>query len=412
MERAELASLLGADGTVTDGRQVIVEERDPARFMGIFAAATAGGGTVFLADPGWGAAERSQFAGLTKSNPEARDGETAARTGWLCLPTGGSSGRMRLARHDQDTIEAAVQGCARHFGVSRLNAVGVLPLHHVSGLMPWMRCALTGGRYQPWSWPDLEEGRRPEIGPGDWFLSLVPTQLQRLLDRGGSEDWLRRFRAVFVGGGPAWPELLERAREARLPLSPGYGMTETAAMVATLLPEEFLAGREGCGRCLPHAQVILEPDGLISIDSASLFRGYHPLRRADGPWITDDRGRWDEHGGLHVLGRRDAIIITGGEKVEPGEVEAALRATGQFGDVAVVGVPDPTWGEAVVACHPAGTTVPDLALAERLLAERLAPHKRPKHYVRLEAWPRNAQGKLNRPALTALASQVLGRRIR
>ena len=407
MERVELARRLGAAPPRVAPRHCVVAEREPARFMLALSEAVAGGGLVWVADPWWGAAERGQFASLRESPVAER--RSPIDQGWLCLPTGGTSGTLRLARHDQDTLAAAVHGCAAHFGVNQINAVGVLPLHHVSGLMGWMRCALTGGRYLPWTWEDLEAGRWPETGPGDWFLSLVPTQLQRLLDQPGAAERLQRFHAVFVGGGPVWPDLLDRAAAARLPLAPGYGMTETAAMVTALRPEEYLTGRRGCGCALPHARVEVDADGGIQIAAESLFRGYYPHWREAGPWQTEDLGRRDEHGGLHVLGRRDAVIITGGEKVEPGEVEAALRATGEFADVAVIGLPDAAWGEAVVACYPAGREEPDIRAVSRRLAGRLAPHKRPKHYLCLAVWPRNEQGKVNRRELAAHALEATGR---
>lgn len=409
MERLELARRLGAQSGVAEARDVVLQERDPVRFMGRFAEAVAAGGTVFVADPAWGAVERAQFAALRDRLEADRGSATRNGRGWLCLPTGGSSGRLRLARHDQDTLSAAVQGCCEHFGGVPINAVGVLPLHHVSGLMAWMRCALTGGCYQPWNWPDLEAGRWPEMRRGEEFLSVVPTQLQRLLNRAEGAERLRRFRVVFLGGGPAWPELLARAAEARVPLAPGYGMTETAAMVASLRPEEFLAGWRGAGRALPHVRLSMNADDVIRIEAESLFRGYFPDWREAGPWMTDDLGRFDERGSLHVLGRRDALIISGGEKIDPGEVEAALRATGWFRDLAVVGIPDRDWGEVVVACFPAGGRLPDGNAAAQAIAGRLAPAKRPKHYVALADWPRNAQGKLNRGRLVELAQAALGR---
>jgi O-succinylbenzoic acid--CoA ligase len=424
-----------------------VEAREPGAFMAAFGEAVAAGGMVFVADPVWRATERAKFAALLQSpmangqwpisgskssiahgqgpdakiqtlnsklktqNPELEtlNPEPQTEQGWLCLPTGGTRGAVRLARHDQDTIHAAVNGCGEHFLVRQINAVGVLPLHHVSGLMAWLRCALTGGRYVPGAWADLEAGRWPETGGGDWFLSLVPTQLQRLLGAGRCEERLRRFRAVFLGGGPAWPELLERAAEARVPLAPSYGMTETAAMVTALRPEEFLAGRRGSGSALPHSRVDLSPDGIIQVEAESLFHGYYPDWRAAGPWLTEDLGRFDEHGGLHVLGRRDAAIITGGEKVDPGEVEAVLRATGQFTDVAVIGLPDAEWGEVVVACYPETQNPPDITAVSRELAGRLASPKRPKRYVGLPTWPRNDQGKLNRRAVADLVLATVNR---
>jgi len=407
MERAELARRLGGKSRAAAAREFVVATADPRVFMERFSAAVASGGTVLVADPTWGRTQRGQFSALLKSQIENR--KPPIDQGWLCLPTGGTGGGVRLARHDQGTVSAAVRGCCRHFGVTRVNAVGVLPLHHVSGLMAWLRCALTGGRYLPWSWDDLAAGRWPETGAGDWFLSLVPAQLQRLLTRRGSAERLRRFRAVFLGGGPAWPDLLERAAALRLPLAPGYGMTETAAMVTALRPEEFLAGRTGCGTALPHARVTVDAAGVIHLAARSLFRGYYPDWRRPGAWPTEDLGRLDEAGGLHVLGRRDAVIITGGEKVDPGAVEAALLATGQFTDVAVVGVPDPRWGQAVVACYPADARAPDLKAVGRALAASLAPHQRPKDFVPVNRWPRTASGKVSRPALAALAARAGGR---
>jgi O-succinylbenzoic acid--CoA ligase len=310
---------------------------------------------------------------------------------------------MKLARHDEPTLGAAVAGFCAHFGVERVDAVGLLPVWHVSGLMAWARCAWTGGVYRAASWKDVEAGRRPEVSGG--FLSLVPTQLARLLGNGEAEAWLRSFRAVFVGGGPAWPELLAAGRAAGLPLSFSYGMTETAAMVAALRPEEFLAGGDGVGTALPHARFTTNADGRLVIEASSLFRGYWPETRAAGPWRTDDLGEMDAAGRLRVLGRADALIITGGEKVDPAEVAAALR--GVVPGVEVVGVPHPEWGSEVVALYPlaAGAAAVPEMVWRAALAGKLAPAKVPKRLIAVpaEAWPRNAQGKVNRAALADLA---------
>lgn len=403
MERADLSRLLGSEPRPSAPRDVVVEAREPVDFIAKFSEAVAAGGTVFLADPSWGQVERVQFKALAAARPGS-SGASCPRSagGWLCVPTGGSSGNLKLARHDEETLLAAVTAFCAHFGVAKVNAVGLLPLHHVSGLMAWLRTVFTGGDYLPADWKAVEAGERPALPAGgeDWFLSLVPTQLQRLLGDPEAVDWLRGFRAVFVGGGPAWPELIDAGARARLPLAFSYGMTETAAMVAALLPEEFAAGRRGCGRALPHARITPSEDGRINIEAASLFRGYWPEYRAEGIWATDDLGCFDRHGGLHVLGRRDALVITGGEKVDPAEVEAALRATGRFSDVAVLGVPDAEWGERVVALYPAA----DGTITVAPILSQLAPFKHPRRYIAVADWPRNAQGKVNRAALRSLAA--------
>ncbi|HVT74529.1 MAG TPA: AMP-binding protein [Lacunisphaera sp.] len=349
---------------------------------------------MLLGSEGWGEEERRQLAALAAQSaltPAAASGQ-----GWLGIPTGGSGGRLKLARHDEETIGAAVRGFAAHFGLSRVNAAGVLPLHHVSGLMAWMRCALTGGEYRPLEWKRVEAGAEPRLGdrPEGWTLSLVPTQLERLLRAERTIEWLRQFRIIFVGGAPSSSPLLDRAAALQLPVSLGYGMTETAAMLTGQQPREFLAGMRHAGSALPHARVSIDERGGIIVGGESLFRGYWPDWR-EGDLLTEDSGRLDDAGRLHVLGRRDAVIITGGEKVNPAEVEQALRQTGEFPEVVVAGLPDAEWGQVVVAAFP-GSARPDLAKVNESLGRSLAPAKRPKRFVPLPDWPVTEQGKVNR----------------
>jgi O-succinylbenzoic acid--CoA ligase len=364
-------------------------------------------GACFLVDPGWGARERAQWAERAERRPENWDG----RRGWLCVPTGGSSGAMKLARHDEVTLGAAVAGFCAHFGVERVDAVGVLPAWHVSGLMAWARCAWTGGAYRAARWKDVEAGNRSATGSTcGGFVSLVPTQLARLLGDAEAEAWLRGFDAVLVGGGAAWPELLGRARAARVPVALCYGMTETAALVAAQRRGEFLAGDDSCGVALPHARLAADAEGRLGVEAASLFFGYWPEARAEGAWRTDDAGEIDAAGRVRVSGRADALIISGGEKVNPAEVEAALRAAGgaALADVAVVGVPSAEWGSEVVAVV-CGDARAEAGLREAL-AEALGSAKRPKRYVWVgaEAWPRDGRGKVSRVALADLAGRAGG----
>ncbi len=379
MERTELSKLLRSTGCA--------EVRD---------------GFTFLCDPAWGASERAAISALQKSAIENRKSEVA--DGWLCVPTGGTGGGVRFARHDERTLTTAVTGFCAHFGLERVNAVGVLPAYHVSGLMARVRCAATGGEYLAADWKTLEAGRRPVLSKAGWVISLVPTQLQRLMQSPDAVGWLRGFRVIFAGGGPVWSELADAAAAAELPVSLSYGMTETAAMVTALRPAEFLAGDRSSGAALPHARVTIDGEGVIAIAGESVFRGYFPGENPAREFTTEDLGRIDERGHLHVLGRRDAVIITGGKKVQPAEVEAALRASGEFTDVGVVGMPDPEWGQAVVACYPAGGKEPDPARVAAALAG-LTAFKRPKRFVAVADWSRNAQGKLNRAALLAEAER-------
>ncbi len=399
MERLELARLLRGKSVAQGASRIVVTESDPQKFMAAFAQAMAGRAEIFLANPDWGALERNQVDALLQS-------ASSPGSGYLMIPTGGTGGKVRFARHDAATIAAAVRGFTRHFELPQVNAVGVLPLYHVSGLMAWLRCVLTGGEYRPLDWKAVEGGALPVMPDKahGWTLSLVPTQLERLLKQPRAVDWLRRFRIIFLGGAPAWPALLDRAAELRLPLSPGYGMTETAAMIAALRPGEFLAGARSAGAVLPHARLRFDEEGSILVGGDSIFRGYYPERREAGDFATQDSGWLDERGHLHVTGRRDAVIITGGEKVNPAEVEAVLRGTGEFSDVVVLGVPDTEWGESVVAAYPAEQP-PNQARVETALGKLLSPAKRPKRLVAVSPWPVNAQGKVNRAEVARLVNQ-------
>lgn len=186
-------------------------------------------------------------------------------------------------------------------------------------------------------------------------------------------------------------------------------MTETAAQIATLKPTEFLQGQTGCGKILPHAQVVVdsapETPGPIAIQAASLMRGYwpppphggHNHGPSQGKFYPDDLGYVDRAGYLHIVGRSSDKIISGGENIFPAEVEAAIRATQLVQDVYVVGLADDRWGEIVAAV----VAVPDIThpsnLLEQLqiiLGDRLSKYKQPKRWLLVKHLPRQANGKL------------------
>ncbi len=334
-------------------------------------------------------------------------------TSRVMIATGGTTSGLRFAVHTWATLERAAHGLQTWLGGGPIDSVCMLPLHHVSGLMQAVRSYATGGVFTLWDWSRATVGRFPTaLRDRPAVTSLVPTQLARLLDLPGGADWLRTFQCVFLGGAAAWPELLARVRAERIALAPCYGMTETAAQITALPPGEFLAGSGGVGAPLPHATVEIVDEsgtsvaagteGRVRVRAVSLFCGYFP-DAAPEPWSvfeTSDRGVLDESGRLTVLGRIDSIINTGGEKVDPLEVEAALRGLGAT-DVAVMGVPDPHWGEMVVAIV-AGCSLDDADLRVRL-RQTLAAHKVPKRFIRVAALPRTEAGKLDRRALRALA---------
>jgi O-succinylbenzoic acid--CoA ligase len=371
--------------------RVLIRSRDPMQFLADFIAACSADCEVFLCNPDWVIAEWQQVHRLMDRPPLPGS--------HIMIPTGGTSGKLRFAMHTWETLTASVLGFQAHFEIEQVNSLCVLPLYHVSGLMQLMRSLLTGGKLAITPWKHLEAGHLPALEPADFFLSLVPTQLQRIIE----QPWLGHLRTVLLGGAPAWESLLTEARSRQISLAPTYGMTETASQVATLKPADFLRGQSGCGQVLPHANVTIEGDRLI-IQSKSLMLGYYP-HQSNAIYQPDDIGFFEGDGFLHIAGRHSDKIITGGENVFPAEVETAIRSTNLVQDVCVIGLSDATWGQLVTAVY-----VPKAEFSADKLTAALAPKltkfKRPKLWIAMDGLPRNAQGKINHSYLKLLLHKV------
>ncbi|MFB2967403.1 2-succinylbenzoate--CoA ligase [Aerosakkonema sp. BLCC-F183] len=408
--------------------KIILAERNPVRFLAGFIAATAAGCPVFLCNPDWVKAEWQQVFELVQPDIiwgnlsvvscqlfAAKKEEKKADYRQIMIPTGGSSGEIRFAIHTWETLTASVQGFIEYFDIKTVNSFCVLPLYHVSGLMQFVRSFLTGGKLAILPFKALEAGEKCEVEPADFFISLVPTQLQRLLDR--TPQWLSQFQTILLGGATAWHELLEQARQHEIRLALTYGMTETASQIVTLKPEDFLKGNNSCGQVLPHAKVkICNPNGkmlganqtgIITINADSLALGYYPdtsfVREKQVILQADDLGFFDEQGYLNIVGRNSNKIITGGENVFPSEVEAAIRSTNLVSDICVIGIPDSHWGQAVTAVYVPSHPEVDTETLQTALLDKLSNFKRPKYWIPVESLPRNAQGKINREQIQQIA---------
>ncbi|MBD2257233.1 2-succinylbenzoate--CoA ligase [Pseudanabaena sp. FACHB-2040] len=416
---------------------VLITERDPLKFLSTFWAAWAADCPIYLGSPDWGEREWQQVWAQGKPDtiwgdlpPNCLPPQTAPllalERGRVGIPTGGSGGQIKFAVHSWETLVAAVEGFQQHFQVGQVHAYCVLPLYHVSGLMQALRAFISRGRLAIQPFKALSTGNRLTLPAQGSFISLVPTQLQRLLTQGAA-TWLSQFQAVLLGGAPAWSALLEQARLQAVPVALTYGMTETAAQVATLLPAEFLSGRNCAGRVLPHARIeiwdeagaVLPPGevGQICVYVRSLAHRYiqthfgsQSVPTGVEGWrgfLPGDLGYLDEQGYLSVVGRNSTKIITGGEKVFPEEVERVIRETGLVSDVCVVGLTDPDWGQVVTAVYVPGEAGPEVGKLRQQIMPQLSKFKQPKHWIAVESLLLNAQGKVNRQAVLQLAKQRL-----
>jgi o-succinylbenzoate---CoA ligase len=200
---------------------------------------------------------------------------------------------------------------------------------------------------------------------------------------------------VLVGGGPAPVALLARARAAGLPVLHTYGLTEAGSQVTAERPGD--ADGATAGWPLPGVEVRVS-DGEIEVRGPTMMLGYLGEPPLSGWFPTGDLGAVDGRGRLVVQARRSDLIVSGGENVYPAEVEAALLSHPDVADCAVLPWPDEELGQigcaAVVVRRPVG----DAELREHCRA-RLAGFKVPRKFAVLDALPRNAAGKADRPAL-------------
>jgi O-succinylbenzoic acid--CoA ligase len=288
----------------------------------------------------------------------------------------------------------------------------------MGGIAPFVRTALYGTTA-------VVQPREDGFDPGRTLenlreydatgVSLVPTQLRRLLDAGSLPDSLR---FVLLGGGPAPGELIGRAVERDVPVFPTYGMTETASQVATATPGEAADDPGTVGRPLVTTTVTVVDDdgdpvdrgevGEVVVDGPTVAPGYYDdpdaTRAAFGEFglHTGDLGRRDGAGRLWIRGRVDDLIRTGGETVDPVAVADALRGIDGVEDAAVVGVADPEWGERVAALvvpDDGAPVPPDAQWVRAAARERLAGHEAPKTVAFADELPRTASGTVDRGAV-------------
>jgi O-succinylbenzoic acid--CoA ligase len=338
----------------------------------------------------------------------------------VVLGSGGSSGRRRWCLQPLVHLEASAEATAAFLVAQGLDPASCLhlnplPLHHVSGLLPLVRTRQWGAQLGllPAAWmrdPDLLAQASPLPAHRPVVLSLVPTQLTRLMASAAGVDWLRRCAVIWVGGAALAPALATRARQLGLRLSPCYGATETAAMVCALAPDRFLAGESGCGPALVDVALRLHGQtGAVEVRTARLACGWLEAGRlislvpgAGGWWRSGDAGRLDP-GGLTVLGRLDGALQSGAETVFPEELEGRLAAAAQgrglpLEAVLLLGQPQAEWGERLLALvrPQAGADGAVLISALEQITATWRPADRPRRWHLCSQLAPNAAGKWER----------------
>ena len=310
----------------------------------------------------------------------------------LTVETSGSTGEPKRVVLSRAAMRASAEATAARLGGPGQWLLN-LPPGYVAGLQVLFR-SVRAGSEPVIQTDDLASAAERLTGPRR-YVSLVPTQLHRVLVDPGETKALSTFDAVLVGGASLDQHLREQAQDAGVHIVATYGMSET------------------CGGCvydglpLDGVAVKIGTDGRIRIGGPVVFDGYdgRPDRTRQvlehGWFVTQDRGRIDEDGHLQVLGRVDDMVISGGVNVPANAVAARLRAHPDVRAAEVVGVPDDRWGQRVVAVV-VGTL--DLDGARDWVAGQHPRAWAPRNLVHVDALPLLGNGKVDRIAVQRLAS--------
>ena len=310
--------------------------------------------------------------------------------------TSGTSGRPQSVSLTYRNHTASALASAWNLGVDPDDRwLCVLPLFHVGGLAVLLRSAIYGTAAVVHDGFDAARVTSALEGGEVTLASLVPTMLRRLVEAG--LETAPALRALLLGGGPVPRDLLEWSAERGLPVLQTYGMTETSSQIATLTAAEAVQRTGSAGRPLLGVELSISGEGEILVRGPMVSPG--AIDPADGWLHTGDRGRLDDDGYLWVEGRRGDVIVSGGENVACAEVERALEEHPAVVEAAVVGLPDPQWGEAVTAFVVLDGSELDEGELIAHCRGRLAGYKVPRALHLVDALPRNAAGKLLRREL-------------
>jgi fatty-acyl-CoA synthase len=345
--------------------------------------------------------------------------------------TSGTTGRPKGVIHTHANDAAIAMNCVMEYGLAHTDtALHIAPLYHVGGMQAYfLPHLMVGGTNVVLGRYEAEKTLETIASERITTLFAVPTQIQEMLFHPRFKDYdTSSLRLITTGGAAIASATMKRVIEEFCPsIFNGYGMTE-ASLTLILHPEDALRKLGSCGQptliseCRvietgpdvpPSAMVAPGEIGQLIVRGPQAMAGYwnNPFetsKKLRAGWIyTDDLFSKDAEGFYFFHGRADDMIISGGENIYPREVEEILYRCPGIQEAAVVGLPDDKWGQ-VVAAYVVRTE--DGLTAERIDAfckarDDLAPYKRPKKYVFMEALPTNPSGKVLKRELVAAAGQ-------
>ncbi len=385
-----------------------VEDADPVFVIRDSSAALKAGVRLLLTEE---IVSRSEAAPELE-RPHAGDAQAPA----ALLYTSGTTGRSKGALLSNRNLLSNAEALRSVWGWQDQDVLlHALPIYHVHGLFVALHCAFFGGSEVRFL-PRFDVAQVLAALPGSTVMMGVPTHYSRLLEAEAfNEQVCRGMRLLVSGSAPMTPQLhdLVEARTGHRVLE-RYGLSEGGILTSNPLKGERIAGTVGFA--LPGVSLRISKEGNdetsqhsdigeVEAGGPGIFLGYfrNPEATAgaftpDGYLKTGDLGSMDGEGRLTISGRSRDLIISGGMNIYPKEIEMCIDALPQIHESAVIGVPHPDFGEAVVAIVSASKTIEINQLRESL-ATNLARFKLPKKIIHVKELPRNQMGKVQKAEL-------------
>jgi malonyl-CoA/methylmalonyl-CoA synthetase len=337
------------------------------------------------------------------------------------LYTSGTTGRSKGAMLTHENLLSNAKTLQRYWGWKAGDVlIHALPIFHVHGLFVASHGALLNGSRMLWFGRFDPKGVIARLPDATVFMG-VPTLYTRLLAEPGlTRDACSHMRLFISGSAPLLTETFDAFRERTgHTILERYGMSETVMLTSNPYFEaegERIGGTVGYAlpgvgvRVIDGEGQAVEPGtiGNVQVSGPNVFKGYWRMPEktredftVDGWFRTGDVGRLDEHGRLTIVGRSKDLVISGGYNVYPAEVEGFLNEMPGVAESAVIGVPHPDFGEAVVAVvvARAGDAAPDPVELIAALKARIANFKVPKQVFVVDELPRNTMGKVQKNLL-------------
>lgn len=336
--------------------------------------------------------------------------------------TSGTSGRPKGVLQTFGNHFYSAIGMSLNLGITDDDSwVLTVPIFHISGFSIMMRSLIYGMPVYLVEKFDVDYINKILTTQRASIISLVPTMLKRCLNGiEADQTYNKNFRCVFLGGGPIDNWTLLRCQMLNIPVIQSYGMTETASNVVALNFKDAERKVGSSGQALFPVQLRItnqDEDGIgdIEIKAPNVAKGYlnqpelfNAKMTKDGFYRTGDLGHLDDENFLYINGRKDDMIISGGENIYPEEVENIYGKIEGLESIAVVGIANDDWGQIPVAYI---TTKKDAYLNGTDLIEygrsRLAHYKVPHEFRLIEKMPLTSSGKILRRKLDQVDFQKI-----